>query len=308
MIPLLWTLACSPSGAPDVPAATLPVAAIPAAIPSASPASPAASPAAPRLSGDMLEVRRQQTAAMLPDGFLMAVEPPFVLAGDLTQAEMTAYATEIVRPVVSAFRQDFFRGDPERAFQIWLFRDRDSYMGNTLRLFGESPDTPYGYASTRHGALIMNIATGGGTLIHEMVHPFLNADFPGAPSWLNEGLASLFEQCEFKGGHLIGLPNWRLPNLQRLIRAGTLPAFPAFLAQDRDTFYNTGAGDSYAQARYLCLYLQEKGLLIPFYRAFRAAAATDPTGLKTLQSVLNEPDIAAFQVRWEAWVLTLKKP
>jgi hypothetical protein len=32
-----------------------------------------------------------------------------------------------------------------------------------------------------------------GTLTHEIVHPMLEADFPGAPEWLEEGIASPFE-------------------------------------------------------------------------------------------------------------------
>ena len=31
-------------------------------------------------------------------------------------------------------------------------------------------------------------------LVHEMVHPFMDADFPACPAWFNEGLASLYEQ------------------------------------------------------------------------------------------------------------------
>ena len=40
----------------------------------------------------------------------------------------------------------------------------------------------------------MNIATGGGTLVHEIVHPFMAANFEQCPSWFNEGLGSLYEQ------------------------------------------------------------------------------------------------------------------
>ena len=49
-----------------------------------------------------------------------------------------------------------------------------------------------------HGGVIgqiMNIATGGGTLVHEIVHPYVEANFPGCPAWFNEGLGSLYEAC-----------------------------------------------------------------------------------------------------------------
>jgi len=57
-------------------------------------------------------------------------------------------------------------------------KDAASYEKNTLLLFKEKPSTPYGYYSSTHKALIMNIATGGGTLVHEIVHPFVEANFP----------------------------------------------------------------------------------------------------------------------------------
>ena len=39
----------------------------------------------------------------------------------------------------------------------------------------------------------MNSATALGTLSHELVHPYMETNFPNVPSWFNEGLASLYE-------------------------------------------------------------------------------------------------------------------
>ena len=73
-------------------------------------------------------------------------------------------------------------------------------------------------------------------------------------------------------------------------------------------FYQADKGTNYAQARYLCYYLQERGLLVKFYHEFLAAHENDPTGYKTLQKVLGEKDMADFQKRWEAFVLKLTFP
>jgi hypothetical protein len=54
--------------------------------------------------------------------------------------------------------------------------------------------------------------------------------------------------------------------------------------------------------------MQEKGLLRPFYKAFRAARAKDPTGYATLVATLGERDMAAFQRRWHAYVAKLRFP
>ena len=113
----------------------------------------------------------------------------------------------------------------------------------------------------------MNIATGGGTLVHELVHPFIAASFPAVPAWFNEGLASLYEAVREEHGQMWGLPNWRLAGLQRAIRAGKLPSFAMMTGDSDARFYASSTG--YAQARYLCLYLQEKGLLHRYYDGSR---------------------------------------
>ena len=52
----------------------------------------------------------------------------------------------------------------------------------------------------------MNISTGGGTLVHEIVHPFIQSNFPNCPSWFNEGLGSLYEQCRERNGKIVLIP------------------------------------------------------------------------------------------------------
>src|SRR5215218_2618669 len=120
------------------------------------------------------------------------------------------------------------------------------------------------------------------------------------PPWFNEGLGSLFEQSTEKDGHIRGLTNWRLPGLQEGINAGKLRTFEQLTALNTADFYGEAGGYSsyYGHSRYLCYYLQERDLLVKFYREFVANAKTDPTGFKTLQKVLGESDMVAFQKRW----------
>ena len=251
-------------------------------------------------------------AKKLPsDAFTVVVVKPFVVVGDLPVDELRRWAHGTVRWAVGKLKALYFERDPAHILDVWLFKDAASYRGHSKRLFGEGPSTPYGYYSPRHHALVMNISTGGGTLVHELVHPFMEANFADVPAWFNEGLGSLYEQSAERRGILWGLPNWRLAGLQKLIRAGKLPTFRALLRQDDDAFYADRRGDNYAQARYLCLYLQERGLLQKFYRAYHAARATDPTGYKTLRQTLgleNEAQMGVFLRRWAKWVLTLEFP
>jgi hypothetical protein len=154
----------------------------------------------------------------------------------------------------------------------------------------------------------MNISTGGGTLVHEIVHPYIEANFPNCPAWFNEGLGSLFEQSAERDGHIIGLPNWRLPGLQRAIREQRAPQFDKLLKTTTNQFYGDDSGVHYAEARYLLFYLQEQGLLRTYYQRFVENQARDPSGYDTLIEVLGRPNMRTFRGEWEKFVLGLHFP
>ena len=239
--------------------------------------------------------------------FSFIIQRPFVVIGDEGKEAVQQHAEGTVKWAVDRLKQDFFLRDPSEILDIWLFRDAASYEKHAQLLFGEKPTTPYGYYSSAHKALIMNIETGGGTLVHEIVHPFMEANFPACPPWLNEGLGSLYEQCGDANGHIHGFTNWRLPGLQKAIRAKQVPSFKELTAMDENAFYNQDKGVNYAQARYLCYYLQEKNVLIKFYQEFQTRQHEDPSGFKTLQKILAEADMEAFKTKWEKYVLGLKQ-
>jgi hypothetical protein len=239
--------------------------------------------------------------------FTVIVQRPFVVIGDEAAATVKEHSEGTVKWAVDKLKQDFFTQDPKEILDIWLFRDAASYEKNAQILFGEKPTTPYGYYSSAHKALVMNISTGGGTLVHEIVHPFVEANFSGCPPWFNEGLGSLYEQAGEINGHIHGYTNWRLPGLQSAIKARTVPSFKTLTALDENGFYNDDKGTNYAQARYLCYYLQQKGLLIKFYREFYARRNQDPTGYQTLQKVLRVNDMNVFKQAWERYVLGLRQ-
>lgn len=241
------------------------------------------------------------------DDLNIRIEDPFVVIGNGTPARLERNAGT-VRWAADKLEQDFFTKRPAKILDIYLFADAKSYEHGVATLHGEAPDTPYGFYSPGDGALYMNIATGGGTLVHEIVHPYVQADFPSAPPWLNEGLGSLFEQSAERDGHIVGLTNWRLAGLHDAISADAVPSFKKLTALDSAGFYGKGSGTHYAQARYLLYYMQEKGLLRDFYRAFRTARTTDPTGYATLAAALGEKDMAAFQARWQIYVAKLSFP
>lgn len=294
---------------------------------------------------------------MAPEDFSLVVQRPFVVLGDDSIDDLRRHAQGTIRWAVEHLKAAYFSRDPDHILAIWLFKDRASYDKHTESIFGSPPHTPFGYYSHADKALIMNIGTGTGTLVHEIVHPFMASNFPACPAWFNEGLASLYEQCGTYRGRIWGYTNWRLAGLQEAIQppeepeeaeqaedpelvasseavgdggrdrppaaaAGEtspadkplppeLPTFKTLCHTSSYEFYSRDPGTNYAQARYLCYYLQQRGLLGEFYRRFRAGAGRDPSGYETLKAVLGVEDEAAmreFEQSWKDWVMTLRFP
>lgn len=92
---------------------------------------------------------------------------------------------------------------------------------------------------------------------HEYVHLHLRDNVPGAPIWLNEGLAEFYGALQFSGGEaLLGAP---LPYLRLLRSQELLPLETLFSVDSRSPHYNeqekTGIfyGQSWALVHYLML-------------------------------------------------------
>lgn len=258
--------------------------------------------ASPDYAGHVRALRDKLAAKGLSD-VAIRVEEPFVVVGDAGD-EALARDARVVRWAADKLEADFFDKRPTKILDIYLFHDAASYERGVKLLASDAPDTPYGFYSPSAQGLFMNIATGGGTLVHEIVHPYVEADFPDAPPWLNEGLGSLFEQSAEQDGHIIGLTNWRLAGLQRAIAKDAVPTFSALVHLGSNEFYGDDEGVNYAESRYLLYYLQQTGKLRGFYKAFRAARAKDPSGFQTLTKTVG--DLGKLQPAWERWVGKLR--
>ena len=234
------------------------------------------------------------------------VAGPFVIAGDGSPARLARYRDGTVLGATRALRATYFdRAAPAEPVLIFLFESAEPYRRLAKAWFNDDDVPHYGFFRRRDRVMLMNVGTGTGTLVHELVHALMAPDFPDVPDWFNEGLASLYEQCSLNVDSIKGHENWRLPALQKAIRAGTLRPLRELIA-DGDFYDDARVGLNYAQARYLLFYLQEKGLLRAYYRAFRDNAATDPTGLNTLEKLIAPRGLDAFDREWRKWVLTLR--
>jgi hypothetical protein len=243
-------------------------------------------------------------------GCRVIVRPPFVLGGDLTSDELNGWHGNTIRPAMRAMDHGYFRTAPTQPITVLLFRGEQSYNRYAQLLFGESGISIYGYYKPNVRTLLLNLDTGTGTLLHELTHALMDFDFPEAPDWLNEGLASLHEQCRFRGGEgepwLEGLVNWRLKGLQEFIRAGRLRSLAALV--EAPDFRGPLEGTNYAQARYFCIYLQRKDLLAQLYRRFRDRPAGNGRARDTVAELFGQSSWHEIDQDFQRWVLELEAP
>jgi Peptidase_C39 like family len=252
------------------------------------------------------ELSQHVQAMKLPKEMTLAWEPPFLVIGDEAPAKVRSRAKDVVRWCRDLLLADFFTQAPQALHEVWVLKDAASYTRVSKGLFGTTPTTPYGYFLSGRRALVMNIKPGYGTLTHELVHPFMHQAWPGVPAWLNEGVASLFEFPYEEGGHLKGRVNWRLPALQRALADGAAPSFHTLTHLSDGDFYADGDGVHYAAARYLCFWLQERGLLSTFVKRAIALQDKDSTAHGALAEVLGaEPD--SRRAEWETFVKGLSR-
>lgn len=257
-----------------------------------------AAPSKADLDARAAELRKQLEG----QGFTVTVTAPFVVVGDESAAKVRS-RVNFVDWVVKLIEKDYFDKQPDKILVIWLFRNITTYKAGAKKFFDDEPTTPYGYYSSSDNALVMNIGPGAGTLSHELVHPYIEANFPDAPSWFNEGLASLYEQPREREGHMWGTTNWRLPGLTSMIRKKDIPSLRTLLTTTSDGFYNADF-DSYAYARFLCQYLQDHGKLRDFYKDF--VASKDHTGVTSLEKAVGS-SLEDFQPVFNKWALSLRR-
>ena len=178
---------------------------------------------------------------------------PFVIITDINSSITQKETKEIVELSIKTFKGLFFKNNPKNITDIWILKDKESYIKfNHAFLNSTDRDGVAGYYIKDKDALVLDITTGIGTIIHEMVHAFMDNNFPDAPVWFEEGLASLYEGTKLDENGLRGDLNWRLPWLKEHIKTDKLGSFKALSDVNVLEFYtDNDVAINYAQSRYL---------------------------------------------------------
>ncbi len=250
------------------------------------------------------------------------VRPPFVLAGDLSEAELLAEFVETVQPGCEAMLASYFRQLPGRPVTILMFATEAAYRRAAEQLFFDRRVSRFGYYKPGRRTALVNLAEGDGGLLHELTHVLMDADFPGAPLWLQEGLATLHE-CSGLGTcgapadatasagtpaaaraeqtrNLVPRHNWRLAVLRGATAENRLPSLKGLITES--TFRGPGEALDFAYARYFCWFLHERGKLQPLYVKLRERSAADVTGAETLREVLDNQEWKSIDRDFRIWL------
>lgn len=225
----------------------------------------------------------------------------FLIASDLDKKRFDYVVDGVFACCQEILSKEFFRKRPQEIVTIYIFKSKKSYINGLADYFAMEPISPYGHYGHRKRYIVVNYATGPGTFVHEMTHALMAADFPKAPIWVSEGIASLYEQCKVEGDSLRGDQNWRLPELKKGIKENKLTPLEALFSSDTKVFRMVRESLHYAQSRYFCKYMEELGVLRKVYANFRDNVDKDPTGITAVEDAFGKP-ISVIEKDWLAWV------
>lgn len=226
---------------------------------------------------------------------------PFAVVGDIT-ARQRKEALSLLDKVDEAMQKQFEMKPLSALYRLYLWKSKESYVEYCKKTFGRESISPFGFFTGDQ--LVMNYQTGKGTLVHELIHAYVDENINEAPTWFNEGLASLYERYTVDKGEIRGRPNWRLPLLQKAIKRKETVPLAALLSLTPEQFQGEGRGLHYAEARYLLYHLQEEGKLIALFQKMRdRSLSEDPLGEKALSALAEE---GLETLAEEAWARAMK--
>ncbi|MCU0684057.1 MAG: hypothetical protein MUF34_17750 [Polyangiaceae bacterium] len=207
------------------------------------------------------------------------------------------------RTLAAQLRGPLGRAAP-RPVRVYVFDDETRYEAYCHRYEGGRCPAAHGFYVVGERRAVANVAHDPGVLVHELVHALVRDDFPGVPTWFDEGLASLYETPWFDGrGGVHGGPNERDAWLREALDTplGRLEAGPArLLGMGGRDFRKDHERMHYASARSFCRWLDERGQLWAFYERWREGAAGDVTGFKALAETAGLTPEGAAEL-WRAW-------
>jgi hypothetical protein len=206
---------------------------------------------------------------------------------------------------------------PSRAVPAYIFSTNDAFTRFCLAHSEGNCWLDSGDFDRKNYLMVVLATPGAETTAHEMSHVVIRDDFPRAPEWLNEAIATLYENPVFcSPENATGITNWRYAGLVAALDSPRLhdtTRIDLLFPMDADTFDaktpDGGVDDAkqmlhYGLARYFAQWMDRRGWLWPFYHRFRDGIATDPKGEKAFAAVVGKTPAEA-NADWAAYVRSL---
>lgn len=201
-------------------------------------------------------------------------------------------------------KESVFVAIPTRADAQVFFRD--------LARRDKTFDSPNVAGIYEHRARRLVTADVGASLRHEFTHAMHYGDMERLgqphPLWIQEGLASLYEEYELgaDGTSIVFDANDRDDVIRGLVRAGQALPWTKLLAMRAEDFMKKPQ-QLYPQVRSMFRFLAAEKKLGDWYHAYTKGFAEDRTGAKAFERLFGAP-LGDVERRWKQWVLGSSLP
>lgn len=197
----------------------------------------------------------------------------------------------------------YFKYEPTYPFQIIYFDNKKEYSRYT-------GSEAYGFYSPKTKTLYTYANSGEGTLWHELIHAFVDANIDHqVQQWFSEGFASFYEMgAVYNKKFYEGYTNWRHPTLKKKIRQNDFLPLTTFL---QEKYMSEGYG--YAKARFLFCYLWVHNQMPSFVKTYLYELSGKYQGkelgkqaIQTMEKLLNK-NMAAIEKDYKSIALKYGK-
>ncbi|HEY1066344.1 MAG TPA: DUF1570 domain-containing protein [Pirellulales bacterium] len=235
----------------------------------------------------------------------VVVASPFVIGGDFPRAELHRWRDSVVLPAAGALSASYFPAPIEKPIVILLLADREAYRAACRKTFQADAPPCDGFFDAEEGMIVIDVATGEGTLVHELTHAMMHYQCPQAPQWFNEGLASLNESVKIvdgpNGPALRPQDNWRLGVLREAASAQRFPHVRDLIEGNR--FQTGDLAVNYALARAFCHFVHDEGKLLDLLDRIRTTGSEDPSGALAVQAIFPNQSWTQIEDDFNRWLV-----
>lgn len=275
------------------------------------------------MSADSLPRTVAGLKGLLGDGYLYIDKGDLLVVSDLDPAKVLPLVSGDFLMNMQILRRDFFTRSAQPAggkslpmLTVFLFKNRESYIAG-LRKIGinvaEEDETNRGavrdgyyYGGKGRNFILINYrdnyAQGLATYTHEMSHALMRREFPDAPAWINEGIATMVGHCRLMDGRLQYYYNGSVGSTKSALEAGNLPTVSELLTiTNREYADAEGHGRYYDAGEQFCRFLHSRNQLLPVYRALR----DNGDGRESPEQILRRVTglgLNGLEKAWHTWL------